>query len=311
MLTIHRSKGLEFPIVYCPYAWDGRALHERACRCFHDPANDDRRTIDVGRDGPDFARHRQLELEEGRGEDLRLLYVALTRARHQAVLWWAGVMDSQHSPSGAAPLRPGRRRRGAADGAATRASDDRASRPPALAPAAPQVARRERRPRPPGARWHVRRRRPADARGRASSSARSTRAGDARRTASITRGGARGSRSGASPRALTSRRGRRRPPPRPRGARRADARGATRRAACRSAWATCPAARSSARRARRARGDRLRGARPRRPSSPTRWPRSDVARRRPRRPRGGRGRAAHAPSRRRSGRWWTSCGCAT
>jgi exodeoxyribonuclease V beta subunit len=29
---------------------------------------------------------------------LRLLYVALTRARHQAVLWWAGASDSQHSP---------------------------------------------------------------------------------------------------------------------------------------------------------------------------------------------------------------------
>ena len=39
-----------------------------------------------------------MELEEGRGEDLRLLYVALTRARHQAVLWWAGAMHSQHSP---------------------------------------------------------------------------------------------------------------------------------------------------------------------------------------------------------------------
>ena len=39
-----------------------------------------------------------MELEEGRGEDLRLLYVALTRARHQAVLWWAGAYDSQHSP---------------------------------------------------------------------------------------------------------------------------------------------------------------------------------------------------------------------
>ena len=39
-----------------------------------------------------------MEIEEGRGEDLRLLYVALTRAQHQAVLWWAGAHDSQHSP---------------------------------------------------------------------------------------------------------------------------------------------------------------------------------------------------------------------
>ena len=39
-----------------------------------------------------------MEVEEERGEDLRLLYVALTRARHQAVLWWAGAQDSEHSP---------------------------------------------------------------------------------------------------------------------------------------------------------------------------------------------------------------------
>ena len=65
---------------------------------FHDPADDNLRTIDVGLEGNAFAHHQKMELEEERGEDLRLLYVALTRARHQAVLWWAGRYDSQHSP---------------------------------------------------------------------------------------------------------------------------------------------------------------------------------------------------------------------
>src|ERR1700691_2678345 len=65
---------------------------------FHDPDHANLRTIDVGRDGNAFAVHQKMELEEARGEDLRLLYVALTRARHQAVLWWAGASDSQHSP---------------------------------------------------------------------------------------------------------------------------------------------------------------------------------------------------------------------
>src|ERR1700722_9386366 len=65
---------------------------------FHNSANGSRRTIDVGLEGNGFAQHQKMELVEGRGEDLRLLYVALTRAQHQAVLWWAGAKDSQHSP---------------------------------------------------------------------------------------------------------------------------------------------------------------------------------------------------------------------
>jgi len=99
VITIHRSKGLEFPVVFCPYMWDGRP-YKSEVPVFHDPDNANARTIDVGHEGNGFAVHQKMELEEGRGEDLRLLYVALTRARHQAVLWWAGVMHSQHSPLG-------------------------------------------------------------------------------------------------------------------------------------------------------------------------------------------------------------------
>ena len=39
-------------------------------------------------------------LAEQRGEDLRLAYVALTRAQHQAVVWWAGSWNSRDSALG-------------------------------------------------------------------------------------------------------------------------------------------------------------------------------------------------------------------
>ncbi len=99
VLTIHRSKGLEFPIVYCPYLWDGYDMPVKV-PVFHDPDNADALTVDVGGESVGFARHLQLHQQEQRGEDLRLMYVALTRARHQAVVWWAGATDSGKSPLG-------------------------------------------------------------------------------------------------------------------------------------------------------------------------------------------------------------------
>jgi exodeoxyribonuclease V beta subunit len=97
VLTVHRSKGLEFPIVYFPDLWEPGYVPDKGPVVFHDPDAGDRRTVDVGLDGPGFARHRQQSLVEQRGEDLRLAYVALTRARHQAVVWWAGSWNSRHS----------------------------------------------------------------------------------------------------------------------------------------------------------------------------------------------------------------------
>ncbi|MGA2012136.1 MAG: UvrD-helicase domain-containing protein [Solirubrobacteraceae bacterium] len=101
VLTIHRSKGLEFPIVYLPFLWEPGFIPRAACPVFfHDPAAGDERTIDVGLAGRDYDAHREQFVREQRGEDLRLAYVALTRARHQVVVWWAGSWDSRDSPLG-------------------------------------------------------------------------------------------------------------------------------------------------------------------------------------------------------------------
>ena len=85
VLTMHGSKGLEFPVVYLPFPAD-RFERSEAVPRFH---LEERRVIDVsGKDGPTLTHSQRRASEEDAGDDLRLLYVAMTRAQSQLVTWW-------------------------------------------------------------------------------------------------------------------------------------------------------------------------------------------------------------------------------
>ncbi len=80
ILTVHKSKGLEFPVVLCPYLWES-ALERPSSRkpmAFHE--DDGGAVLDIG--SKDRERHRRRVDDEALAEGMRLAYVAVTRARH-------------------------------------------------------------------------------------------------------------------------------------------------------------------------------------------------------------------------------------
>lgn len=96
LVTIHGSKGLQYPIVHLPFVAD-RWVPKPDMPRFHDP--DGHRCLDVG--GPRGSRWQPNStghLAEEAGESLRLLYVAMTRAKSQLVCWWSPTNNTRSSP---------------------------------------------------------------------------------------------------------------------------------------------------------------------------------------------------------------------
>ncbi len=95
ILTVWGAKGLQFPIVYLPFLFD-RHLFTPEVPLFHD-ANGIRCLHIGGQESPDYSAVRRLSLSEAARNDIRLTYVALTRAQSQVVAWWA---PSWNEPTG-------------------------------------------------------------------------------------------------------------------------------------------------------------------------------------------------------------------
>jgi exodeoxyribonuclease V beta subunit len=95
LVTIHASKGLEYPVVYLPTLGD-RFVRAPERPRFHD--DDGERRINVGGGGSGWADDCRRYADEEAGESLRLLYVAITRAKSQVVCWWAPTKNAVASP---------------------------------------------------------------------------------------------------------------------------------------------------------------------------------------------------------------------
>lgn len=87
IVTIYRSKGLEYPIVFCPFLWPEAELRTHQELLFHDRNSANRLTFDFrGKNGGE-KQHRAWQSEETMAEELRLLYVAMTRAQNRCYVY--------------------------------------------------------------------------------------------------------------------------------------------------------------------------------------------------------------------------------
>ena len=99
IITMHRAKGLEYPVVFCPYLWQGghRTNSKNPLVMCHLPEIDGEKTnrlmVDLGSDRLD-THQTQAQYEE-HAEDLRLAYVTLTRAKYRCYVAWANVRSEE------------------------------------------------------------------------------------------------------------------------------------------------------------------------------------------------------------------------
>lgn len=104
IVTIHKSKGLEYPMVYLPYLWDGNRPLPKADVLFHDPKHSNRLTLDFG--SKQIENSIEWYHKEDLSEQQRLLYVALTRASAGCRIFWGGIKGCDESALGRL-LHPG------------------------------------------------------------------------------------------------------------------------------------------------------------------------------------------------------------
>jgi len=111
ILTIHKSKGLEFPMVFCPFLWEGAHAQQRSSETYiyDHPVQGTtiRFTSKAAKSESVQAIKDQLDLDDA-AEAIRMIYVALTRAVHRCYLvagcYFSGPKRTSHAQSTASPL---------------------------------------------------------------------------------------------------------------------------------------------------------------------------------------------------------------
>jgi exodeoxyribonuclease V beta subunit len=99
--TIHGSKGLEYPVVICATLWEGRDYKKRDFYSYH-KEGDDQLWINIDQhDTEERAVAENLFIRESVAEEVRKMYVAITRAKYECRIIWPTHTKSHISGLGA------------------------------------------------------------------------------------------------------------------------------------------------------------------------------------------------------------------
>jgi len=94
--TIHKSKGLEYPVVFCPFLWS-KSQQDRGTVTFHQKSAGKTETF-LGINRSVLTDEQgQLADQEGLSEAIRLMYVAVTRAVHRCYIFWGKIYQMETS----------------------------------------------------------------------------------------------------------------------------------------------------------------------------------------------------------------------
>lgn len=102
VVTMHRSKGLEYPIVFCPFLWHSPEYSDSGNPIIYHNRNEETKVyLDFhGKDDPERSEKRFQMAQEDLAESVRLAYVAITRAEHKCIINWVHASKSEYSPLG-------------------------------------------------------------------------------------------------------------------------------------------------------------------------------------------------------------------
>jgi len=96
VMTIHAAKGLQFPVVLVPFQANRYFGTDDVALSLH---RDGARVLDLsGTQGRDRLDAQTCADAEAAGEDLRLTYVALTRAASAVMVWWSPATTADRAP---------------------------------------------------------------------------------------------------------------------------------------------------------------------------------------------------------------------